>query len=97
MIMGIYDTYLQAISSINLLVLLPMGFGLVIGGFIILKLIQYFMKEYYSETYYCIIGFVIGSIFILIPELSFDLEGLTCVGTFLSGLLIGFIFEKFDS
>ena len=97
MIMGIYDTYLQAISSINLLVLLPMGFGLVIGGFIILKLIQYFMKEYYSETYYCIIGFVIGSIFILLPELSFDLEGLTCVSTFLSGLLIGFMFEKFDS
>lgn len=94
MTMGVYDIYLQSISSINLLILIPMGIGLLIGGFIFLKLIQYFIKQYYSQTYYCIIGFVIGSIFILLPDLSFTLEGISSICIFILGLFIGFMFEK---
>ena len=94
MTMGVYDTYLQSISNINLSILMPMGIGLMIGGIIILKLIQYCIKKYYSETYYSIIGFVIGSVFILLPNLTFSINGIISICMFVIGLLIGFMFEK---
>jgi len=97
MSMGIYDIYLQAISNINVLVLIPMGIGLSIGGFIILKIIDYCFKKYYSETYYSIIGFVIGSVFILLPSLTFSLDSLISIIIFILGFLIGVKFETFNT
>ena len=97
MTMGVYDTYLQSISNINLSFLIPMGIGLIIGGIIILKIIQHCIKKYYSETYYSIIGFVIGSVFILLPNLTFSINGFISICMFVIALIIGFTFERFDN
>ena len=94
MTMGIYDTYLNAISNVNISVLIPICIGLFIGGIIILKLIQYCINNYYSETYYSIIGFVIGSVFILLPDMYFSLNSVISVCFFIFGLLIGLKFES---
>lgn len=82
MLFGIYDIYLDAISSINIAVLLPMGIGLVIGGIIFLKTIQVLLKKIPQHTYYAIAGFTLGSIFILFPGFCFDIKGLISVGLF---------------
>lgn len=71
MLLGVYDIYLQAISSLNISVLLPMGIGLLIGGFLFLKLIQVFLQKFFAPTYYAIIGFVLGSTFVLFPGFQF--------------------------
>lgn len=71
MLLGTYGLYLDAVSSINIAVLLPMGIGLIIGGIVYLKAIQYAFKYYFSQTYYVIIGFVLGSLPILYPRLQF--------------------------
>ena len=68
MLLGTYDVYLNAVSSINISVLFPMGIGLALGGLTFLKLIQYAFEHYFSETYYIIIGFVFGSLPILYPR-----------------------------
>ena len=38
MFLGTYETYLDAVANMNLVVLFPMGIGLILGGFIFLKL-----------------------------------------------------------
>lgn len=68
MLLGTYEVYLNAVSSINIAVLFPMGIGLVLGGLTFLKLIQYAFEHYFSQTYYAIIGFVLGSLPILYPR-----------------------------
>lgn len=68
MLLGTYEIYLNAVSSINISILLPMGIGLIIGGLSFLKLIQYAFEHYFSQTYYTIIGFVLGSLLILYPR-----------------------------
>ncbi len=68
MTLGVYNTYLNAISNVNLYVLLPIGIGVILGSFIFLKLIQFLLNNYYTETFYGIIGFVIGSVLILYPR-----------------------------
>lgn len=69
MLLGTYEIYLDAVSSINISILFPMGIGLVLGGLAFLKLIQYAFEHYFSQTYYIIIGFVLGSLSILYPRL----------------------------
>lgn len=67
MILGKYSLYLSAISSLNINILFPMGIGLVLGGIILLFMMKLLFEYFHSITYYAIIGFVLGSIFVLFP------------------------------
>ena len=69
MLLGIYDIYLASISNLYFPVLLPLSIGLIIGGFCFMKLTKYLLDNYYVPTFYSIIGFTIGSIFVLLPSL----------------------------
>lgn len=90
MILGVYSTYLSAVSMVNMTVLLPIMFGAGIGSIIFMKIMQYLLNKYHSQTIFGIIGFSLGSILILYPSYSFDLKSL--VGIIL--LILGFIIGK---
>ena len=94
MMLGIYSTYLSAISSVNIQILLPMAIGLGIGGILFLKLIQVLFKKAYSQTYYSIIGFSLGSILVMYPGFSFNATGLVSVLCLILGFFISSRFEK---
>ena len=70
MLLGIYSTYLYSVSNIYLPVLIPIAIGLVIGSFICMKITKILLNKYYSQTFYSIIGFTLGSILILWPGLN---------------------------
>lgn len=76
MLLGVYNIYLSAIANLNISILIPIAIGLIIGSFIFMKLIKFLLDNYYSQTLYTIIGFTIGSIFILFPVLNFNVESL---------------------
>lgn len=66
MLLGKYDTYLSAISSLNFSILIPMGIGLCIGSIFLLFLINFFLNKFRDLTYFAIIGFILGSLPVLI-------------------------------
>lgn len=68
MCFGTYYLYLESISILNFNILIPMGIGLICGGIFFLILIRFLFKRYSYQTYYSIIGFVLGSVFVLIPN-----------------------------
>lgn len=68
MTLGVYPSYLSAVASVNLSILFPMGIGLLIGCVLFLKLVQFLFSNYYSQTFYGIIGFVLGSVLVLYPR-----------------------------
>lgn len=76
MIMGIYETYLSAIANVDLSVLVPMGIGLILGGFIFLKIVNLLFKFLRSYTYYAIVGFTLGSVLVIFPGFAFNTEGI---------------------
>lgn len=90
MCFGIYEVYLQSLATLDLSVLIPMGIGCLVGGFIFLLLIRFLFKKFYTETSYSIIGFVLGSIFVLIPS-TFTF---TSVILFLLGFIVAFKLES---
>ena len=70
MLLGVYPIYLSSVSSIYLPILIPMGIGIVLGGFFFMKLTRFLLNKFYAQTFYTIVGFTIGSIFVLIPEFN---------------------------
>ena len=89
MLLGIYDTYLNSISSLNLTVLFPMIIGVGIGSFFFMKIIQKLLNKYHAQTMFGIIGFSLGSVLILFPGYSFNLESLLGIPLLYLGFLIG--------
>lgn len=81
MLLGTYSIYLTSVSSLYLPILLPLGIGVIIGAFCFMKLTKYLLEHFYSPTFYAIIGFTVGSIFVLLPSFSCLLDliiGLFC-------------------
>ena len=68
MSLGVYTTYLNAIATANFHILFPIGIGILIGSFMFLKLIQFLLCNYHSQTFYAIIGFVLGSVLVIYPR-----------------------------
>lgn len=68
MLLGVYSLYLNSVSTLYLPVLIPIATGLVLGSLIFMKIIKFLLDKYYIQTMYLIIGFTLGSIFVLFPE-----------------------------
>ena len=94
MLMGVYSAYLSSISSIYFPVLIPMGIGLIVGCIIFMKLTKFLLNHFYAQTFYTIIGFTLGSIFVLLPNVKFDLSGLICLLCIFLGINIFNVFKS---
>lgn len=95
--LGLYELYLSAISSLNLSFLLPIGIGLIIGGSLFLFLINFLFKFVKSYTYFGIIGFILGSIFVIYPGFTFDMQGIISVVLLVVSFILGLKLSKFNS
>ena len=68
MLLGVYESYLFSVSTIYLPFLIPLCIGLFIGSIVFMKITKYLLDKYYAQTFFVIIGFTIGSIFVLYPR-----------------------------
>ena len=93
MLMGVYSIYLSSVSSLYFPVLIPMGIGLIFGCLICMKITKFLLNRFYAQTFYSIIGFTLGSIFVLLPNVGFDLSGIISVLCVLLGISIFSLFN----
>ena len=68
MLMGVYSSYISSISSLYFPILIPLGIGLLLGSIIFMNITNFLLKKFYIQTFYTIIGFTLGSIFVLFPK-----------------------------
>ena len=69
-----------------------MGIGLIVGCIVFLNIINFFMKKFHTQTMYSIIGFTLGSTFILLPN-NFSITNILFL---ILGLIISLFFENFS-
>lgn len=69
MLLGIYSSYLEAVSIIYLPFLFPLGIGLLIGSIIFMKIIKLLLDKFHPQTFFTIIGFTLGSVLVLYPRI----------------------------
>lgn len=60
--LGLYELYVSSLSDFNLSVLIPAGFGLIIGALIISFFINKLIKRYYTGTFSIIFGLFLSII-----------------------------------
>lgn len=94
MLFGVYSAYLTSIAEVYFPILIPMGIGLVIGSIICMKVTKLLLEKFYMQTFYSIIGFTIGSVFVIYPGFSFDINGVNSILCLLLGIFVANIFEK---
>ena len=83
---GMYPTFVNALSTFNIPILIVLFGGMLIGLVAATRLISYLLKHFYQITYFAIIGLLIGSIYQIWPE------GLTLDFAFVSVSLLVFAF-----
>lgn len=90
LLLGIYDTVLKAIQAVSLPFLLPLGAGMFIGTLLTARALENAMTRHKEHTYMLIVGFVLGSVFEIIPALPVGFNIPVCIFSF----VLGFIFIK---
>ena len=93
MLLGVYPIYLSSVSTLFFPVLIPLGIGLLIGGLFFMKLTKYLLSKHYIPTFFAIIGFTVGSIFVLSPNIQSFLDFTICI----SCICFGFLLASFHS
>ena len=93
MLLGIYSTYLNGISTLSFNILIPMGIGLIIGGFIFMVITKFLLNKFHDVTFSGIIGFTVGSIFVLLPTFSSVTELIIILLCIILGFLISSFFK----
>ena len=86
MLLGCYDAYLLSVASLYIPFLFPLAIGLVIGSIICMKIVRFLLNKYYAQTFFSIIGFTIGSVFVLYPGISSGTEGVIAILCFILGI-----------
>ncbi len=86
MLLGLYTTIIGAVKSLDIVILIPAAIGIVAGLVFGAKLISWLLKKYSLMVYSVIMGFVIGSVYAILPD-GFGLNGATGIGVLC--LLVG--------
>ena len=60
--LGLYELYVGSLADFNLSILIPAGFGLVIGALVISFIINKLIKKYYTATFSIIFGLFLSII-----------------------------------
>lgn len=96
LLLGMYDTTMQAISTFYLPYLIPLGIGVMLGIISTTKLLEMLMKRYTQSTYLVILGFVAGSVFEILPGFPAMQELWICLFALCAGFCIILLILKFD-
>jgi putative membrane protein len=78
LVIGLYMTALQAVSDLNISLLVPIALGAILGIFIGAGFIRFLLAKVPRPTYGAVFGLVSGSIIVLFPGNGFG-EGVTII------------------
>lgn len=90
MCLGVYTQYITAIANIDLSILLPLSIGLFFGCVLWIKIIKYLFEKHHQITSFCIIGFTLGSVFVLFPGFAHGISGLIGYLLFFVSLILSY-------
>lgn len=72
LILGGYQTVIQAVSDMNIPILIPVAIGVILGIVLCAKLITVCLKKWQRGTYAVILGLIVGSFYAIWPRESID-------------------------
>ena len=96
-IFGTYETVVNAVKNLNILVLLPVGIGVLAGLLFGAKLVDFCLRRFPQFTYFAILGLVGGSAIPIFMKAVFTLsvaEGWVALLMLAAGVLVSLFFTS---
>jgi putative membrane protein len=95
---GMYSTFIAALSDVNVPILIVMLSGMILGLIFAAKMIGWLLEKAYHVTYVGIMGLLIGSIIQILPEpeTASLITYTMYVLVFILGFLLAFSSNAFD-
>ena len=97
LVLGMYEDLMTAVSTLDILYLMPLGIGLCLGVILTTKILEKMMKKFPHATYMVILGFLLGSLGEAFPGLPNGIGWLVCTLTFAAGFAAIFAISYFSS
>lgn len=95
LLLGVYSTAINALSTLNIPIVMAIGAGVIAGFIVSSKAIQYLLEHFTYVTYAAIIGLIVGSLFVVFPGFSADPATLALsTATFAAGLVFTLLFSS---
>lgn len=82
LLLGTYHTILASVANLDVMMLIPVALGCIVGVLLFAKIIGLLFEKYSTQTYYAILGLMIGSIYVIFPEFTMNME--FYIGVFLA-------------
>jgi len=95
LMLGAYFITMEAISAFDMAILIPVGAGILLGGFFGVKIVGALIKDHPQALYMGILGLMIGSVALLYPGFETSLEGAAAFGFLVLGTLVSWLFGKY--
>ncbi len=94
LLFGMYEPTMKAIQDLNIIYLIPLMIGGIVGVCGSAKVIESAMEKHTQATYMIIIGFLLGSILDVFPGVPIGIEWVICPITFCIGFSTIFFLSK---
>lgn len=93
LLVGVYPTAINALSTFNFPIIITIGLGVLAGFFFSSRAIRYLLASYPHMTYAVMIGLIAGSVFVIFPGIVSGLGTIIiCLVALLAGLSIAMYF-----
>ena len=79
LVLGTYNAYIEALANLNIIVLLTFVAGMACGLLLGIRAVRKTLTTYPGELYCAILGFTLGSVFVVFPGFSASLEGVLAI------------------
>ena len=94
--LGLYQPMASGIRNLDLGVIVPLLLGLILCVLLLARLISWLFKKFYTVMYHLILGVVVGSTIVIIPERVRGWTIAICALLFLVGALVSYGLAKLD-
>ncbi|MDF2520155.1 MAG: hypothetical protein K0R84_783 [Clostridia bacterium] len=95
MYIGAYEILLDGIASLNFAVLIPVAIGFALSVLFFAKLISLLFKKIYGYTYYSVLGFVLGSIITIFPDIEASMQYVAGIIICIIGFYLSFALSNY--
>ena len=96
--LGLFTPFMEAFTNFDLMALLPIGLGLIVGVLLFSRVIDFCMTRSRKSTYSAILGLTIGSIVTVTAEALMGLSDggsvIECAVAVVTGIVLGILLSR---
>ncbi|MFD1203768.1 MULTISPECIES: undecaprenyl phosphate translocase family protein [Sporosarcina] len=98
LLLGVYGTAINALSTLNIPIIIVIGAGVIVGFIVSSKAIHYLLGRFTNSMFAIILGLIVGSIFVIYPGIpESGTPFVMSVIAFITGLIVANMFNSADT